>query len=42
MEPATAGTEITVLAVRNVIMVLLTLLAAVWLVRESRRTHDPR
>lgn len=42
MGPAEAGTEITVLAARNVIVVLLTLLAAAWLVQESRRTYGPR
>lgn len=36
-EPATAGTEITVLAVRNGLILLLTLLSAVWLVLQSRR-----
>jgi hypothetical protein len=36
-DPVTAGTEITVLAVRNGLIVLLTLLAAAWLVLQSRR-----
>ncbi|WP_156228275.1 DUF2029 domain-containing protein [Corynebacterium comes] len=42
VDPATAATEITVLAVRNGLVVVLTLLATAWLVQESRRTYGPR
>lgn len=41
-DPATAGTEITVLAVRNGLIVVLTLLAAMWLVLQSRRGRGLR
>lgn len=41
-DPATAVTEVTVLAVRNGVVVALTALAAVWLIRETRRSRTVR